>query len=75
MRIGLQWSADGGGEPALWTADASHAFDAVAMRGSYSGTLASYNFAADDMTGIELSSYVYSKLVKGHFTRLPFAAK
>jgi hypothetical protein len=27
------------------------------------------------MTGIELSSYVYSKLVKGHFTRLPFAPK
>ena len=45
------------------------------MRGPYSGTLASYNFAADDMTGIELSSYVYSKLVKGRFTRLPFAAK
>jgi branched-chain amino acid transport system substrate-binding protein len=48
---------------------------AKAMRGSYSGTLANYNFAADDMTGIDLSSYVYSKLVKGHFTRLPFAPK
>jgi branched-chain amino acid transport system substrate-binding protein len=55
--------------------NATRAEIAKAMRGSYSGTLASYNFAADDMTGIELSSYVYSKLVKGRFTRLPFAAK
>ena len=55
--------------------NATRAEIAKAMRGSYSGTLASYNFAADDMTGIELSSYVYSKLVKGHFTRLPFAPK
>ena len=55
--------------------NAARAEIAKAMRGSYSGTLANYNFAADDMTGIELSSYVYSKLVKGHFTRLPFAPK
>jgi branched-chain amino acid transport system substrate-binding protein len=55
--------------------NATRAEIAKAMRGSYSGTLANYNFAADDMTGIELSSYVYSKLVKGHFTRLPFAPK
>jgi len=44
--------------------NATRAEVAKAMRGSYSGTLANYNFAADDMTGIELSSYVYSKLVK-----------
>ena len=55
--------------------NATRAEIAKAMRGSYSGTLANYNFAADDMTGIELSSYVYSKLVKGHFTRLPFAPR
>jgi branched-chain amino acid transport system substrate-binding protein len=55
--------------------NATRAEIAKAMRGSYSGTLANYNFAAADMTGIELSSYVYSKLVKGHFTRLPFTAK
>ena len=55
--------------------NATRAEIAKAMRGAYSGTLANYNFAADDMTGIELSSYVYSKLVKGHFTRLPFTAK
>lgn len=41
----------------------------------HAGVLASYNFAAPDMTGIELSSYVYSKLVDGKFTRLPFRAK
>jgi len=55
--------------------EATRAEIAKAMRGPFSGTLANYNFAADDMTGIELSSYVYSKLVKGHFTRLPFTAK
>jgi branched-chain amino acid transport system substrate-binding protein len=48
---------------------------AKAMRGPYPGVMAAYNFAADDMTGIQLSSYVYSKLVKGVFTRLPFVAK
>jgi branched-chain amino acid transport system substrate-binding protein len=47
----------------------------TAVRGPYPGVLAAYNFAADDMTGIQLSSYVYSKLVKGTFTRLPFVAE
>ena len=42
------------------------------MRGPYSGVLANYDFAADDMTGIKLTSYVYSKLVGGKYTRLPF---
>jgi len=37
--------------------------------------LATYNFGAQDMTGIELSSYVYSKLMNGKFTRLPFKAQ
>lgn len=48
---------------------------AAAMREPYKGELASYNFGAADMTGIELSSYVYSRLVNGKFTRLPFTAK
>lgn len=48
---------------------------AKAIRRPYAGVMAKYNFAAEDMTGIELSSYIYSKLVKGKFTRLPFAAK
>ncbi|HZP89202.1 MAG TPA: ABC transporter substrate-binding protein [Burkholderiales bacterium] len=47
---------------------------ARALREPYKGVLANYNFAAPDMTGIELSSYVYSKLVEGKFTRLPFKA-
>ncbi len=48
---------------------------AKAIRRPYAGVMAKYNFAAEDMTGIQLSSYIYSKLVKGKFTRLPFTAK
>ena len=44
----------------------------AAMREPYSGVMANYNFAADDMTGIGLSSFVFSKLVNGQFTRTPF---
>lgn len=47
---------------------------AVALRDPYQGAMAAYNFGAADMTGIELSSFVYSRLVKGKFTRLPFTA-
>jgi branched-chain amino acid transport system substrate-binding protein len=56
-------------------ADASAEAIAKAVRAPYKGVLASYNFAAPDMTGIELSSYTYSKLVNGKFTRLPFKAQ
>lgn len=45
---------------------------ATALRGPAQGVLAAYDFSRDDMTGIELSSYTYSKLIKGQFTRLPF---
>ena len=38
---------------------------AKAIGGSYAGVMAHYDFGAGDMTGIQLSSYVYSKLVKG----------
>jgi branched-chain amino acid transport system substrate-binding protein len=55
--------------------NAKHEEIAKAIRGPYAGVFAAYNFAAADMTGIQLSSYVYSKLVKGAFTRLPFVAK
>ncbi len=48
---------------------------AKAIRQPYTGVMAQYNFAAPDMTGIELPSFIYSKLVKGKFTRLPFTAK
>lgn len=43
-----------------------------AMRSSYSGVLANYDFSADDMTGIPISSFVFSKLVGGKYTRTPF---
>ena len=43
-----------------------------AMREPYAGVMANYNFTADDMTGIGLSSFVFSKLVNGQFTRTPF---
>lgn len=47
---------------------------AEAMRHPFEGVMAHYDFSADDMTGIQLSSFVYSKLVNGKFTRLPFKA-
>lgn len=43
-----------------------------AMRGPYAGVLANYDFSADDMTGIALKSYIFSRLVAGKYTRLPF---
>lgn len=54
--------------------NASREAVALAMREPYEGVLAKYNFGAPDMTGIELPSFVYSRLVKGKFTRLPFKA-
>ena len=54
--------------------DAPSAEIAAALRAPYAGVLANFNFGAADMTGIELGSYVYSKLAKGSFTRLPFKA-
>ncbi|MGH8631547.1 MAG: ABC transporter substrate-binding protein [Burkholderiales bacterium] len=55
--------------------DAGSEAIAAAIRASrYRGVVAQYNFAAADMTGIELDSYTYSKLVKGRYTRLPFKA-
>ena len=46
-----------------------------AMREPYTGVMANYNFTANDMTGIGLSSFVFSKLVNGQFTRTPFRIK
>lgn len=48
---------------------------AKAMRGPHDGVMADYNFSADDMTGIDMSSFIFSKLVKGKFSRLPFTVK
>jgi branched-chain amino acid transport system substrate-binding protein len=44
----------------------------AAMREPYSGVMANYNFSADDMTGVGLPSFVFSKLVNGQFTRTSF---
>lgn len=52
--------------------DAGSAALAAAIRGPHQGVLAAYDFSAPDMTGIKLSSYTYSRLVKGKFTRLQF---
>jgi branched-chain amino acid transport system substrate-binding protein len=55
--------------------DADGAAIAAAIRTTpYRGVVARYNFAAPDMTGIDLDSYTYSRLVKGRYTRLPFRA-
>ena len=48
---------------------------AKAIRGVHQGAMARYDFSHDDMTGIDLSSYVFSKVVKGKFERLPFVVK
>ena len=42
------------------------------LRRPHSGVLADYDFRESDLTGMKLPSYVYSKLVKGEYTRLPF---
>lgn len=46
-----------------------------AMRSVFTGVTTTFNFAADDLNGIKLSNFVYSKLVNGQFTRLAFKAK
>lgn len=46
-----------------------------AMRGVYSGVMANYDFSVPDLTGIKVQSFVFSKLVNGKFTRLPFRVK
>jgi branched-chain amino acid transport system substrate-binding protein len=46
-----------------------------AIRGPYKGVTTDYDFSAPDMTGIKLSGYIFSKLVHGQYTRLPFVIK
>ena len=53
----------------------SQAIAAAIRDNRYQGVIARFNFAAPDMTGIELDSYTYSKLVDGKYTRLAFTAK
>jgi branched-chain amino acid transport system substrate-binding protein len=46
-----------------------------AVREPYQGVTTNYDFSAPDMTGIKLSGYIFSKLVKGTYTRLPYRMK
>ncbi len=52
--------------------DAGNARLCEAMRGPHAGMLADYDFSADDLNGIKVSSFIFSRLVAGQFTRLPF---
>lgn len=45
-----------------------------ALRQTYQGQMAQYDFRAEDMGGLKTSSFVYSKFADGKFTRLPFKA-
>ncbi len=53
-------------------ADAKPADICEWLRRPHKGVLADYDFREADLTGMKLESYVYSKLVKGQYTRLPF---
>jgi len=44
------------------------------LRRAHQGVLANYDFRDKDLTGMKLSSFIYSKLVNGKYTRLPFRA-
>jgi branched-chain amino acid transport system substrate-binding protein len=46
-----------------------------AVREPYQGVTTSYDFGAPDMTGIKLSGYIFSKVVKGTYIRLPYRMK
>jgi branched-chain amino acid transport system substrate-binding protein len=46
-----------------------------AIRGPYKGVTTDYDFSQPDMTGIKLSGYIFSKLVNGQYTRLPYRMK
>jgi len=53
-------------------ADAKPAEICEWLRRPHQGVLANYDFREADLSGMKLTSYVYSKLVKGQYTRLPF---
>src|SRR5262249_32211517 len=53
-------------------ANAGPAEGCEALRRPHQGAPASYEFREADMTGIKLGSFIYSKLVNGQYTRLPF---
>jgi len=47
----------------------------IAARGKYAAAHIDYDFAAPDMTGIQLSSFQYSTVKDGKFARVAFTAK
>jgi len=47
----------------------------AAARGKHPGAHIDYDFAAPDMTGIQLSSFNFSTIKDGKFVRVPFTAK
>lgn len=55
-------------------ADASGEKLCTALRRPFQGATTRYDFAAQDMGGLTLSSFTYSRLQKGQFVRLPYAA-
>jgi len=44
----------------------------AALRTKFKGTLADYDFAAQDLTGMQLTGFSYSQVKNGAFIRLPF---
>lgn len=42
------------------------------MRRPYNGVFAKFDFSADDMNGVRQPSFIYTRLVKGKYERLPF---
>lgn len=54
--------------------DASNAALCNAVRRPYHGATTKYDFAAPDMGGMTLGGFTYSKLSKGRFVRLDYAA-
>lgn len=42
---------------------------------TFDGVTAKYDFSAEDMTGITLDDYVYSKIIDGIYTRDPFRVR
>ena len=43
-----------------------------AVRGKFEGANADFDFAAEDMTGLKLRDFVFSRVVDGKFTRLKY---
>jgi branched-chain amino acid transport system substrate-binding protein len=56
-------------------ADAPDEKICAALRGKHVGTHTDYDFSQPDMTGLKVSTFSYSQIHNGKFTRLPFKAQ